>query len=118
MISDLSVLIKEFEDDRKKLEQENTEVQNVLEDEDLDTELRESLKKEIHEGQRYMRSIDQWVAYLKVKRKNRCASLYKRKDQESLIGEAKAEVRAYKTQKRLKPIKTPWRNRYRTAIEL
>ena len=118
MIGDLNTRISSLEEDLKNLTGELEEVRGVLPDPDIDTELRKSLRKEIHEGDKYIKEINQWIAYLKVQRKQRYASLSERKDQENLEEQAKKEIKAYFVTKDLKPIKRPWLNRYRTAIEL
>ena len=117
-VSDMSTRIKSLEEDLSSLTTELGEVRAVLVDQDLDAELRKSIKKEILEGEKYKKEITQWLSYIKIQRKRRYNSLLSRKDQESLIKDAEIEVSTYFLQKKMKPIEKRWRNRYRTAIEL
>ncbi len=121
MLKDLDSRVKEFEEDLNTLKTELAAVEKILNDnsnDELDFELRNSLKKEVIEGEVYEKDINQWLAYLKIQRKQRYQSLYARKDKESLVEEAKRESEEYFIQKKLKPIEKPWLERYRTAIEL
>lgn len=117
-VEDLSTRITSLTEDLNTLTKELEEVKKVLEDKDIDSELRASIRKEILEGERYERTINQWLAYLKVQRKQRYNSLLARKGQKNLKEQAEQEVKAYFMQKKLKPIDRPWKERYRTAIEL
>lgn len=117
-VLDLSSRIQSLEEDLNTLNTEIVEVKAVLKDKDIDTELRKSIKKEILEGEKHKKDINQWVSYLKIQRRQRYNSLLGRKGEESLIKEAEDEVKAYFLQKKLKPIDKRWKNRYRTAIEL
>ena len=121
MLKDLDTRVKELEEDLNTLVTELKAVQKVLDDnsnDELDFELRNSLKKEIIEGEVHQKNINQWLSYLKIQRKQRFQSLYARKEQESLSDEAKKESEEYFLQKKLKPIEKPWLDRHRTAIEL
>ncbi len=118
MIVDLNTRIGQLQEDLTTLTSEIDQVRVVLNDNDIAVELKKSIRKEILEGERYQREIEQWISYLKVQRKQRYASLHERKDQNNLKEQALAEVGRYNMQKELKPIKTPWKNRYKTAIEL
>lgn len=100
------------------LTDELEQVKKVLNDPDIDAELRGSIRKEIHQGEKFKKEIDQWISFLKVRRKQRYNSLVDRKGQENLKEEAEKEVKAYFTEKKLKPIPKKWRDRHRTAIEL
>jgi len=118
MIVDLNTRIGQLQEDLNTLSSELEQVRVVLKDNDIEVELRKSIRKEVLEGERYQREIEQWISYLKVQRKERYKSLHERKDQEELKKQALEEVARYNTQKELKPIKMPWKNRYKTAIEL
>ena len=118
VVSDLNTRIATMEEELKTLESELNEVRSVRDDKNISLELRTSIRKEIHEGDKHEKSLQQWIAYLKVQRKQRYASLVARKEQETLLDDAKREAAAYFLQKKLKPIQKPWLKRYRTAIEL
>ncbi len=118
MITDLNLEIKSLDDEYRTLVGELEKVSTVLNDQDIDTEIRKSIKKELLEGEDYKKQIDQWLSYLKMKRKIRHKSLIDRKNQKNLSEQAKEEIEAYFIQKKAKPIDRPWLKRYRTAIEL
>ena len=118
IIEDLNSRIKVLQEDLDSLTSELKDVKLVLKDPDIDTSLRQSIRKEIHEGEKYKKDILQWLSFLKVRRKRRYNSLLARKNSASLKDEATKEVRAYFVNKKLKPIARPWLERYRTAIEL
>lgn len=117
-ISDMNSRIKSFEEDLNTLKGDLEKVREVLKDQDIDVELRKSLKKEIHEAEKYEKEIHQWLSYVKVQRKQRYNSLLRRKNSKTLSAEAEKEVKAYFMQKKLKPIKKGWKTRYKTAIEM
>jgi regulatory protein YycI of two-component signal transduction system YycFG len=118
IISDLNSQIKTLEEDLNTLNNELDQVKVVLNDKDIDADLRASIRKEIHEGDKYVKEIDQWLSYFKVQRKQRYKSLYLRKDSSDLIKEAEVEAEAFFINKKLKPLVPTWKERYRTAIEL
>lgn len=117
-IEDMNKRIKSLNEDLGTLKTELKEVKMVLEDPDIDPELRASIRKEVHQGEKYAKEIDQWINFLKVRRKQRYKSLYERKKNKDLKEQAEKEIKAYFVEKELKPIKRPWLKRYRTAIEL
>ena len=117
-IGDMSIRIKSLEEDLNTLTTELKEVKAVLNDKDIDIELRKSIRKEVHEGENHEKVRHRSDAYLKVQRKQRYKSLLNRKMDKSLKSKAEKEVADYFQQKKLKPIKKPWLKRYRTAIEL
>ena len=117
-ISDMNVRIVSLEEDLKNITEDLDKVRKVLKDPDIDPDLRASIRKEVHQGETFMKEIDQWISFLKVRRKQRYKSLHDRRKSEKLAEQAKREVDAYFMEKKLKPIKRPWLDRYRTAIEL
>ncbi len=117
-VNDLSIRIASLTEDLNTLKTELEEVKKVLDDPDIDAQLRGSIRKEIHQGEKYEKEIEQWISYLKIKRKKRYNSLVDRKGQENLKSQAEKEVEAYFVDKKLNPIKKDWKDRYRTAIEL
>jgi hypothetical protein len=117
-VEDMSLRISSLDSDLKVLKEELAEIKKVLKDPDIDAELRSSVRKEIHEGEKHVKDIQQWISYLKVRRKKRYNSLVDRKGQPNLKEEAQKEVEAYFMDKKLNPIKRKWKDRYRTAIEL
>ena len=117
-IEDMNTRVKSLQSDLDILNGELKDVKKVLEDPDIDPEVRASIRKEVHQGERFAKEIDQWISFLKVRRKQRYKSLYDRKGQKNLREQAEREIKAYFTEKKLKPIKRPWLERYRTAIEL
>lgn len=117
-VADMNTQLADLESDLKELNADLDEVRKVLNDTDIDAELRESVRKEIHEGDRHIKDIEQWIDYIKIRRKKRYNSLVDRKDMENLTEIAEKEVEAYFMEQKLKPIEKKWKDRYRTAIEL
>jgi predicted nucleic acid-binding Zn-ribbon protein len=117
-VEDMTTQITELNEDLTKLSEEISKIEKVLDDPDLDTQLRANIRKEVLEGNKHIKDIEQWIAYLKIRRKKRYNSLVDRKGQDNLAEEAEAEVKAYFLEKELKPIPKKWRERFRTAIEL
>ena len=117
-IADMSSRIASLEQDFNELSADLEKVKKVLNKPGLKTDIRAGVRREIHEGERYKKEIDQWISYLKIRRKKRHRSLFKRKDQENLEEVAQKEVRAYFMEKKLKPIPRNWNDRYRVVIEL
>lgn len=118
-IADMSVRIEELNSDLNTLKEELAAVKKVLDDKDIDTDLRNSIRTEIHEGEKHRRDIEQWLAYLKIQRKERYQSLLDRQKNKTLdVDQVNKEVKAYFLHKKLKPIDKKWKNRYKTAIEL
>lgn len=118
MIVDLNSRISQLQEDLNTLTSEIDQVRVVLKDNDIEVELKKSIRKEILQGERYQREIDQWISYLKVQRKQRYKSLNERSNEKDLNEQALEEIKRYNMQKELKPIQKPWKNRYKTAIEL
>jgi hypothetical protein len=118
VIADLNSRIGELNEELTTLTSELDQVRVVLDDKEIDIELKKSVRKEILEGERHILDIEQWIAYLKVQRKQRYQSLKAREGQKGLSEQAKAETTEYFAQKKLKPIKKAWLERYRTAVEL
>ena len=117
-VLDMNTRITELEDDLNTLTTELKDVRKVLEDPDIDTQLRASIRREIHEGEVHEKALVQWIDFLKIRRKKRYNSLVDRKNQENLKEQAEKEVKAYFVEKKLKPIDKKWKKRYKTAIEL
>ena len=117
-VADLSTRIKSLEEDLNGLTEELAQVRKVLDDPDIDAELRGSIRKEIHEGDKHLHEIEQWIAFLKIRRKKRYNSLVDRQNSPKLKEQAEKEVKDYFMDKKLNPIQRGWKNRYRTAIEL
>lgn len=117
-VEDMNKRIASLQEDLTTLDSELQQVKGVLNDPDIDGELRDSIKKEIHQGEKYKKEINQWLAFLKIRRKKRYNSLVDRKNNENLKKQAEKEVEAYFVDKKLNPLARPWLNRYRTAIEL
>lgn len=118
VILDMNQRIELLKSDLTSLQGDLTEVEKVLNDPDIDSDLRNSIRKEIHEGRRYEKQIEQWIAYLKVRQNKRYKSLKLREGQADLKNQVKKEVKEYEIDKKLNPIERPWLDRYRTAIEL
>lgn len=120
MLVDLNTRITTMKEEMASLEKDLADVRKVLKEngEDIDFELKGSLKRELIEGEIHEKNITQWLSYLKIQRKQRHKSLVERKHLISLSESAKKESDEYFIQKDLKPIKKPWLKRYRTAIEL
>ncbi len=118
VVADLSERINSLQEDLTTLNKELEEVKVVLKDKDIDTVLRKNIRKEIHEGKKYQKLIQQHIDYLKIRRKKRYQSLLDRKKSPELIEQAEQETKAYFMNKKLKPIERPWKDRYKTAIEL
>ena len=117
-VEDLSIRIKSLDEDLGILKEEIDQVKKVLEDPDIDAQLRASIRREIHEGEKHQKKLRQWIDFLKIRRKKRYNSLVDRKGQDGLREQAEREVEEYFQDKKLNPIKKEWKNRYRTAIEL
>lgn len=117
VIADLTTRIASLDEDLQALNNDLEDVKKALKDKDIDTELRKSLRKEKHEADKHAKDINQWIAYMKIQRKQRYKSLIERKSDENFAERAKKEVKEYFVQKDLKPIPKKWKNRYRTAIE-
>ena len=120
MLVDLSERVSTIDGELAALKKDMEDIRKLLKEngDDIDFELKGSLKKELLEGDVHEKNILQWVSYLKIQRKQRYSSLMSRKDQETLVDEAKKESDEYFLHKKLNPIKKPWLTRYRTAIEL
>ena len=120
MLNDLNSRVTKIEEELKTLKDELKDVTKVLKEngDDIDFELKNSLKKELIDGEVHEKNIVQWLSYLKIQRKQRHQSLYSRKDDPALVEQAKKESDEYFIQKKLKPIDKTWLKRYRTAIEL
>ena len=122
MIVDLSKDIKDLDETKKKLDEELAKVSAVLKDfdADLDTEMRASVQREIHEGEEAQKKLSQELDYLIVKRKQRYNSLRIRKEHKvaDLKTAAKKEADEYFLQKKLKPMQKPWEKRYRAALDI
>lgn len=114
-IKDLNERISTLQNDLNTLTTDLAKVRESMKDMDVAVEFRTSLRKELHEGEKHMEDISQWIDLLKIQRKQRHKSLIERKNQPDLIEVAQKEVEAYFIQTKLKPIKRPWENRYRTA---
>ncbi len=117
-IEDMTTRITSLQEDLTTLNDELDSVKKVLDDPDIDSELRASIRREVHEGDKHVKDLEQWIAFLKVRRKQRHKSLVDRKGQENLKELAEKEVEAYFLEKKLKPIPKKWQDLYRTAIEL
>jgi hypothetical protein len=114
----MSTQITSLNEDLTKLKEELEQVKEVLNDPDIDAALRESIRKEIHQGEKFKKEIQQWIDLLKIRRMKRYNSLIDRKGQKGLKEQANKEVEEYFIDKKLNPIKRAWKDRYRTAIEL
>ncbi len=117
-VEDLGIRITSLTEDLTTLKSELADVRKVLDDPDIDAQLRASIRREIHQGEKFVKEIEQWVAFLKIRRKKRYNSLVDRKGSTTLKEEAEKEVEAYFVDKKLNPIHREWKERYRTAIEL
>ena len=118
IILDLNTRISSLQGDLDILQKELEEVEVVLKDPDIDSELRKSIRKEIHEGRRHEKTLEQWIAFLKVRQNKRFKSLKLRKGQKGLQEQVKKEIHEYNIDKKLNTIPRPWLKRYKTAIEL
>lgn len=107
-----------LEEDLKALDTDLVAVRKVIDDPELSAELRASLRKELLEGDEHQKHIEQWIAYFKVQRKQRHQSLMDRKALPDLEKIATEEAEGFLSQLKQKPLKRPWLDRYRTAIEL
>lgn len=120
MLNDLNTRITTIEEELATMKKELEDVDKLLKEngEDIDFELKNSLKKELIQGEVHEKDITQWLSYLKIQRKQRYKSLHDRKSSFSLVEEAKKESEEYFIQNKLKPIDKTWLKRYRTAIEM
>lgn len=117
-IVDLGKRIASLEEDQRELEMDVEKVKKNYDDPDIKPELRANIRKELHEAEYFLKKIDQWISFLKIRRKFRYESLYKRRQLSNLRELAAKENEAYFVDKKFKPIKRIWRDRYKTAIEL
>ncbi len=118
MISDLNIRISSLQEDMTALTNDLDQVKVVLDDKDIDAELRKNIKREVLEGDLHKKKLQQHIDFLKIKRKKRYRSLYERKSSNTLKEEAEKEIKAYFVDKELNPIKKTWNDRFRTAVEL
>ena len=119
MILDLSKEVQFLEGELKKMKEDMEKAEKVGKEPDLDTELRESIQRELFEAYHWENKIFEQMAYFKLKMKRRKKSLIDRKNRGvDLHKVATKEVEEYFLHKKLYPLQKGWENRHKAAIDL
>ena len=119
ILIDIQEEITFLSDETKTMLEEAGKIKTFLAQPDMDPEIERSMEKELLEAGNWQKKIFELIAIRKIKQNKRIKLLNTRNsDQVDYSGVITQEEFDYFTNKKIKPMKKPWENRYRTAVDL